>query len=63
VTVAAVTKDITEEREIVKTFNKHLTESGLYKIWPQQPLPKGEYALIEYNEGKADARVWDFRIE
>ena len=63
VTVAAVTKEITEERDSVKVFSKQLTESGLYKIWPQQPLAKGEYALIEYNEGKADARVWDFQIQ
>jgi hypothetical protein len=63
ITVEPVTKEITEERELVKMFTKQMTESGLMKIWPQQPLPKGEYAVIEYNEGKADARVWDFRIE
>jgi hypothetical protein len=63
ITVEPVTKELTEERELVKVFTKQMTESGLMKIWPQQPLAKGEYAVIEYNEGKADARVWDFRIE
>ena len=63
VTVAAVTKELSEERQSVKVFSKQLTQSGLYKIWPQQPLPKGEYTLIEYNEGKADARLWDFQIQ
>jgi len=63
VTVEGVSKELREERESVKVFSKQLTESGLYKIWPQASLPKGEYAVIEYNEGKADARVWDFRIE
>lgn len=63
VTVEPVTKEMAEERELVKIFTKQMTESGLMKLWPQQPLPKGEYAVIEYNEGKADARVWDFRIE
>jgi len=59
----AVSKELREERESLKVFTKQLTESGLYKIWPQDSLTKGEYAVIEYNEGKADARVWDFRIE
>jgi len=53
----------TEERDSVQVFTKQLTESGLYKIWPQDDLEKGEYAIIEYEEGKVDARVWDFRIE
>ncbi|NDJ10790.1 MAG: hypothetical protein EBY17_06305 [Acidobacteriia bacterium] len=63
VTVEAVSKEVSEEREIVKVFSKQLTESGLFKIWPQQPLAKGEYAVIEYTEGKLDTRLWDFRIE
>jgi hypothetical protein len=63
VRVIAVVKELTEDRESVKVFSKQLTQSGLYKIWPQESLPKGEYAVIEYNEGKADARLWDFRIQ
>jgi len=63
VVVEALSKELKEERELLKVFTKQLTESGLYKIWPQESLPQGEYAVIEYNEGKADARVWDFRIE
>jgi hypothetical protein len=57
-----VTKTVTETREPVEIFTKQLTENGLYKLWPQEKLPAGEYAVIEYNEGKVDARVWDFRI-
>ena len=52
-----------EERDAVEIFSKQLTENGLYKIWPQEPLAKGEYAVVEYEEGKSDPRVWDFRIE
>jgi hypothetical protein len=63
ITVEPVTNLMAEERDVVPTFTKQLTESGLYKIWPQDSLPKGEYAVIEYNEGKVDARIWDFRIE
>lgn len=58
-----VVKETTEERDMVETFTKQLSDNGLYKIWPQQPLEKGEYAVIEYTDGKVNARVWDFRIE
>jgi hypothetical protein len=63
ITVEPMVNIYTEERDVVPTFTKQLTESGLYKIWPQDPLPKGEYAVIEYNEGKIDARIWDFRVQ
>jgi hypothetical protein len=61
--VEPVVNIVTEERDQIDVFTKQLTESGLYKIWPQDGLEKGEYALIEYEEGKANPRVWDFRIE
>jgi hypothetical protein len=63
ITVEAVSKEVTEQRDEVETFTKQLTDNGLYKIWPQASLPKGEYAVIEYNEGKLDGRIWDFRIQ
>jgi hypothetical protein len=62
-TIEPVVKIVTEDRDTVQIFTKQLTDNGLYKIWPQEDLPKGEYAVIEYNEGKVDARIWDFRIE
>ena len=52
-----------EERSIIPVFTKQLSDNGLYKIWPQDPLPQGDYAVIEYTEGKINAQVWDFRIE
>jgi hypothetical protein len=54
---------MTEERQLIQTFTKQLSENGLYKIWPQDPLPQGEYALIEYTETKANPQIWDFRIQ
>jgi hypothetical protein len=57
------TKETFEEREPVETFTKQLSDNGLYKIWPQEALEKGEYAVIEFTEGKVNARVWDFRVE
>jgi hypothetical protein len=62
-TIQPVVNEIVEERDTVPTFTKQLTDGGLYKIWPQDALEKGEYAVVEYEEGKSDPRVWDFRIE
>jgi hypothetical protein len=63
ITIQPVVNELTEERDSVQVFTKQLTDGGLYKIWPQDPLEKGEYAVIEYEEGKSDPRVWDFRVE
>ena len=62
ITVAPVVNLMQEERETVEIFTRQLTESGLYKIWPQEALTPGEYAVMEYTEGKVDGRIWDFRI-
>jgi hypothetical protein len=63
ITVAPVVNEVAEERDITPSFTKQLTDSGLYRIWPQDDLEKGEYAVVEYTEGKVDARIWDFRIQ
>jgi hypothetical protein len=63
ITIEAVTNETVEDRQIVPTFTKELSDNGLYKIWPQDSLPQGEYAVIEYTEGKVDTQVWDFRIQ
>jgi hypothetical protein len=63
ITLVPVANEVVEERDTVQSFSKQLTESGLYKIWPQEVLEKGEYAVVEYNEGKVDIRIWDFRIQ
>ncbi|MDP9053005.1 MAG: hypothetical protein M3N93_01680 [Acidobacteriota bacterium] len=63
ITVMPVTKENMEERQLVPTFTKQLSDNGLYKIWPQDRMPPGEYAVVEYTEGKMNMQVWDFRIE
>ena len=63
ITIVPVTKESEEERQLVPTFTKQLSDNGLYKIWPQDSMPQGEYAVIEYTEGKINLQVWDFRIE
>lgn len=58
-----ISKEYIETRELVQTFTKQLPGDNFYKIWPQEALPPGEYALIEYVDQQVDMRVWDFRIE
>jgi hypothetical protein len=63
ISILPVVKEMEETRSTIPTFTKQLSDNGLYKIWPQDPLPQGEYAIVEYTEGKANVQVWDFRIE
>ena len=61
VTILPVSNEILEERQAVLTFKKQIGEE-LYKIWPEKALEPGEYALIQYTEGKVNPQVWDFGI-
>ena len=58
-----ISKEYVETRDLVQTFTKQLPGDNFYKIWPQEALPAGEYALMEYVDKQVDLRVWDFRIE
>jgi hypothetical protein len=60
-TIVPVTKEILEEPAIVPTYHKQGGE-GLYKIWPQKPLEPGEYAIVEYTDGKVNMQSWDFGV-
>jgi hypothetical protein len=60
ITSIPVTKEMVEEPEEVEIFRKQLTPDGLYKIWPQNPLEPGEYAVVEFEPGKLNMQVWDF---
>jgi hypothetical protein len=58
-TTVPVSNELIQEAEVVETF-RHQVADGLYKIWPQEPLEPGQYAFIEYTEGKGNTQVWDF---
>jgi hypothetical protein len=62
--VLSVQRDriVDEKVEILPTFKKQEGDL-LYKIWPEKPLEPGEYALIEYTEGKMKPRIWDFSVK
>ena len=59
---------IKEERLIDETIQKieaFKKQEGelLYRIWPIKPLEPGEYALIQYTEGKMNPQIWDFTLD
>jgi hypothetical protein len=60
-TVVPITKENIEEPTFVDTFRKQEAD-GLFKIWPEKPMAPGEYAVVEYTEGKVNMQVWDFFI-
>ena len=62
-TFVPVTNEIIEEPVMVPSFQTQLAAGGLYKIWPREPLPAGEYAVVQYTEGKLKIQVWDFAIK
>ena len=53
--------EIVEKQDQVDTFKKQ-ADDLLFKIWPEKDLPPGEYALVEFTEGKANPQVWDFGV-
>lgn len=55
-------KIVDEKVEIVPSFKKQAADL-LYKIWPEKPLEPGEYALIQYTEGKMHPKIWDFSVK
>jgi len=62
-TYNAVVKDLVdEERTMVDILRREMAE-GLYKIWPQEKLEPGEYAVVEFTDGKVNMQVWDFAIK
>jgi hypothetical protein len=58
-TIVPVTKEIVEEMDLVEIFRRQV-DDGVYKIWPMKPLEPGEYAVVEYTEGKGNVQIWDF---
>ena len=61
-TIIPVSKETVEEPDLVPTFRKQVAD-GLFKIWPEKPLAPGEYAVVEYTDGKVNMQVWDFYVK
>jgi hypothetical protein len=60
-TIIPVTKETMEEPDLVPTFRKQVAD-GLFKIWPEKAMEPGEYAVVEYTDGKVNMQVWDFFV-
>jgi hypothetical protein len=61
VEIIPVSKEVIEKPDEVATFKKQVGDL-LFKIWPVVDMEPGEYALIEYTEGKMNLQTWDFGI-
>ena len=61
VSILPVTNEVIEDLKLVATFKKQTAERT-YKIWPEQPLEPGEYAVVQYSEGALNWQFWDFGI-
>ncbi len=60
-TMITVSKEVIEEQQEIATFKKQVGDL-LFKIWPEKPLEPGEYALVQYTDGKVNVQVWDFSV-
>jgi hypothetical protein len=54
---------VEETPTLVDTLQREMDPDELYKIWPKQALPDGEYAVVEYAPDTLNMRVWDFAIQ
>src|SRR5262249_30643959 len=59
INILPVTNEVVEDLKLVATFKRQVSERT-YKIWPEQPLEPGEYAVVQYSEGSLNWQVWDF---
>ncbi len=62
-TTVPITKEVVDDIDLVPIFRKQLTDSLLYKIWPEQQMENGEYAVIQFTPGKTNMQIWDFAIQ
>lgn len=61
--IVPVTKEVVDDIDIIPIFRKQMTDSLLYKIWPEQPLENGEYAVAQFTPGKTNMQIWDFAVK
>lgn len=53
---------VIEDQKQVPVFKKQYGPQ-LHKLWGEKALEPGEYAVVEYTEGKVNIRVWDFAVD
>jgi hypothetical protein len=62
-TVVPITKEVVDDIELVPIFRKQLSDNLLYKIWPEEAMENGEYAVVQFTPGKTNLQIWDFAIK
>ena len=62
VIIAAVVNEKVEEPIVIAAFRQQLADR-LFKMWPTLDLEPGEYALVQYTEGKMNLQIWNFRVQ
>jgi hypothetical protein len=60
--IMSATNEISSDRETLEIFRQQVG-NDLYKLWPQEALAPGEYAVIQFAEGERGIQLWDFRVE
>jgi hypothetical protein len=61
--IVPVTKEVLDEIDEVPIFRKQLTKDLLFKIWPEESMADGEYAVVQFTPGKTNMQIWDFAIK
>jgi hypothetical protein len=61
--IVPITKETVDDIEQVAIFRKQLSDNLLYKIWPEQAMENGEYAVVQFTPGKTNMQIWDFAIK
>ena len=61
--IVPVTKEVVDDIDVVPIFRKQLSDNLLYKIWPEQPMENGEYAVVQFTPGKSNMQIWDFAVQ
>jgi hypothetical protein len=56
------TTEMIEEQQEVEVFRQQMAHN-VYKVWPVEPLPPGEYAFIDFTPGEGNIRIWDFSCQ
>ena len=51
--------ELLAEQEELEVFRQQLAPR-VYKIWPTELIPPGNYAVVEFDRGGENLRVWDF---
>lgn len=59
--IVPVTKEVVEKHDDVALFKQQVGDL-LFKIWPEGDLAPGEYAVVEFTDGKVNMQVWDFSV-